>query len=445
MPGVPSSRACDECRKRKKKATADGPTQCNLAMPVCARCAQLKIKCFGVGQQRYKFINRNATGLEPLRIVSSNRTTLITGHLISRLEVRDIRYDTNCFGAFLHLIPKRIGANNALDIAADTFATVYSNLHLDQYPVQALVKHGKALTALRDCLKMPLDGQVAEIATAIYFTMLNDVHGISSQGMTAHWNWKSKFELETLLTLTGIVVMESLGNPRINLEPWVWNVLEKVEAPKSAEDRHLHTEAMRKSPDRFPSLELRRIIETIQMIREPAHRSSDLQFNYNLLLSDLEKLNRLPKSLFFNNEPSTDQPSPQIQLGNQTRLATVLTLALMVNTVLQESSSLDTNLLSENDMLVEESIAVSQIPDRYMPLGACYVTPCLIAACAASHNPKQQAVIAGLLGEISTTEGTPTTCVMDGVGGWRRKWEDMRRQVPGRPLLSAAICRHAGG
>ncbi|KAJ5776345.1 uncharacterized protein N7511_001356 [Penicillium nucicola] len=435
MPGVPSSRACDECRKRKKK--------CNLAVPACARCTKLNLKCFGAGQQRYKFIHRNITSLNPLRRIHSNQTTLITGHLISRLEVKDIRYDTNCFGAFLHLIPQRIGSNKALDIAADTFATVYSNLHADSNPVQALVKHGQALTALRDCLKMPLEGQVAEIATAIYFTMLNDdlINNRTNRPrvshieilvyllqMTAHWNWKSNFELETLLTLTGIVVMESVGNPRIKLDPWVWKVLEKVEIPKSVEEQHLHVEAMRKSPDKFPSLELRRIIETTQMVREPAHRSSDLQFNYKLLLSDLEKLKNLPKTLFFTNDPSADQPSPQIQLGFQTRLATVLTLALMVNMALHEVVTLETDLFTESDMLVEESIAVSRIPDR-----------------AASRDPKQQTIIANLLGELSDAEDIPTISRTEDEDGWRKKWEDVRRQIPGRPLLSAAICRHAGG
>ncbi|KAF9891581.1 hypothetical protein FE257_003592 [Aspergillus nanangensis] len=459
MPGVPSGRGCDACRQQKKKV--ESPTQharCNLAIPACVRCARLGIKCFGGGQRRYKFINHTATGLTPLRIIPSSSTTLIAGHLVSRLEVKDIRYDTNCFGPFLQLIPQRIGANRALDIAADTFATVYSNLYVEKHPVQGLVKHGQALAALRDCLKAPQKGQVAEIASAIYLTMLND-DLISSRTnrprvshieilvyllqMTAHWNWESPFELQALLTITGVVIMESVGNHQLNLEPWVWKVLEKIEGPNSVRPKPDDAEAASRDPERFPSLELRRIIKIAQLIREPVDRCADLQSAYTLLLSDREKLKRQPKELFYSKDPSADQPRPQIQLGFQTRCATVLTLSLMVNLVLEEFSPLDTSLLAERDLLIEESIAVCQIPDRYKPLGACYVTPCLIVACAASRDPKRRAVIASLLGEISGCDGTPTTVWVDGVHGWRTRWESLRRQVPGRPLLSAAICRHA--
>lgn len=47
MPGVPSSLACDACRKQKKK--------CDQRKPKCSRCARLQITCAGNGVRRYKF------------------------------------------------------------------------------------------------------------------------------------------------------------------------------------------------------------------------------------------------------------------------------------------------------------------------------------------------------------------------------------------------------
>ncbi|OQD80874.1 hypothetical protein PENANT_c031G07116 [Penicillium antarcticum] len=47
MPGVPSSRACESCRKQKKK--------CDEVKPTCSRCTRLKVPCIGNGVKRYKF------------------------------------------------------------------------------------------------------------------------------------------------------------------------------------------------------------------------------------------------------------------------------------------------------------------------------------------------------------------------------------------------------
>ncbi|KAF4764689.1 hypothetical protein HAV15_001720 [Penicillium sp. str.  len=47
MPGVPTGRACDACRKQKKK--------CDEKQPACGRCLRLKVSCVGSGQQRFKF------------------------------------------------------------------------------------------------------------------------------------------------------------------------------------------------------------------------------------------------------------------------------------------------------------------------------------------------------------------------------------------------------
>ncbi|KAJ5766541.1 uncharacterized protein N7511_004157 [Penicillium nucicola] len=55
MPGVPSSRGCEGCRKQKKK--------CDQVKPTCSRCTRLRIPCIGNGVQRYKFQEPSVTTL----------------------------------------------------------------------------------------------------------------------------------------------------------------------------------------------------------------------------------------------------------------------------------------------------------------------------------------------------------------------------------------------
>lgn len=71
MPGVPTGRACEACRKQKKKVRrihpdssrrhahkyqcANNEPQCDEKQPSCARCLRLKIPCVGSGQLRFKF------------------------------------------------------------------------------------------------------------------------------------------------------------------------------------------------------------------------------------------------------------------------------------------------------------------------------------------------------------------------------------------------------
>ncbi|EEA20345.1 hypothetical protein EYB25_007858 [Talaromyces marneffei] len=72
MPGVPTSRGCDACRKQKKKCDAPKPPT------KCPRCTRLKIPCTGYGVQRYKFLPIDGdTGREQKRQRGPSQTIMI--------------------------------------------------------------------------------------------------------------------------------------------------------------------------------------------------------------------------------------------------------------------------------------------------------------------------------------------------------------------------------
>jgi hypothetical protein len=204
MPGVPSYKGCDACRKQKKK--------CDKAQPRCARCERLDIPCVNVGKQRYKFkiqtLQRGSSSSSTPQIVDtdgetstssssqksvspflfqqalvkvpSNKTTTVTHTLVSRLEITDLRYDITCYGDFLRHIPARLGRNEALDASADALATTFSTLHMPQgyQTIDALTKYGRAINSLRLCLDNPVKARMPETMCAVYLIMICQVRYI---------------------------------------------------------------------------------------------------------------------------------------------------------------------------------------------------------------------------------------------------------------------------
>ncbi|EED24246.1 conserved hypothetical protein [Talaromyces stipitatus ATCC 10500] len=71
MPGVPTSRGCDACRKQKKRCDPPEPPA------KCPRCTRLQILCTGYGVQRYKFLSVGSNAVKRKRQRASAQKTVI--------------------------------------------------------------------------------------------------------------------------------------------------------------------------------------------------------------------------------------------------------------------------------------------------------------------------------------------------------------------------------
>ena len=201
MPGVPSGRGCDGCRQQKKKVRSIQHSkdvwlmfeQCDQRKPACSRCIRCKIVCVGSGQQRYKFkepmtIGRSMTVGQPqaprshvsgLLPSPSNETTSIASAFIFTLEVKDLRYDLSCYGAFLEDIPKRLGSNIALDASVKVLTSAFSSLYTHQQSLITLSKYVDALKALQICLDDPSQAWTADTLCAVYLLLICQVGTIT--------------------------------------------------------------------------------------------------------------------------------------------------------------------------------------------------------------------------------------------------------------------------
>lgn len=105
----------------------------------------------------------------------SNETTTIASALISRLEVKDLRYDLSCYGPFLKDIPKRLGSNIALDASVNVLTSAFSSLYTHRQSVTTLSKYVNALKALRICLDDPSQAWTANTLCAVYLLLICQV------------------------------------------------------------------------------------------------------------------------------------------------------------------------------------------------------------------------------------------------------------------------------
>lgn len=148
--------------------------------------------CIGLGQQRYKFQNEDrklarlandsavahnvssyhgalvSTG-PPLPL--SNSHTRLTAALIYYIDPSvDFRLQLPWnFGLYFEDIPSRLGYNEALDAASDALLEAYTHYcagGIGPSP-EVLVKHSRALKALRQCLDDPVKAHSSETLCSI--------------------------------------------------------------------------------------------------------------------------------------------------------------------------------------------------------------------------------------------------------------------------------------
>ena len=80
----------------------------------------------------------------------------------------------------------------------------------------------------------------------------------------------------------------------------------------------------------------------------------------------------------------------------------VVTLALILNTLLRAFDPNNMVLTTEEYTLCEEIIRESEVACRYRPLGAAYVSLCLVVGCSAAEDRQQLARLQTLLIDYST-------------------------------------------
>ncbi|OQE28611.1 hypothetical protein PENSTE_c003G08668 [Penicillium steckii] len=419
MPGVPSSKGCDACRKVKKK--------CDELQP-CSRCRRLQINCIGSGKQRFKFKHadskattgqkalgrrraiipstRAAASLKITRQVPSNE---LASSLIGSLNITDIRYALEYYGYFLKDIPRRLGNSPALDAAVRALVTAYPYFHGRDFPPEALMHYGRSLRTLRESLNDPVEARSANTLCAVYIiTICQSWLGKYDDELASHGEAiahllrmadfnkiESNFERDIIITLTVPVIIEAIVNPRIQMEPkffqLVSSLTEKAQAPGKQND-------IPRSTTKLPT-----IAKFPQWIRNltPADLP-EIAAAYLRIRSDSYKMRK-----YLDNWPPTGHTffSSLVVMQRsryQAGYTIVITLGLILNTLLRALHPGNTVLSAEASFFCDEIVLEAELASCYRPLGAAYVALCLVVAWAAAEDPHQLARIDSVLADYQS-------------------------------------------
>ncbi|KAF2423717.1 hypothetical protein EJ08DRAFT_672424 [Tothia fuscella] len=396
MPGVPSGRGCEACRKQKKK--------CNQAQPSCARCHRLQIPCIGSGQRRFKFQNQTlalmSTKEQPIKFVlglprsPSNDMSAVASGFVSALEITDIRYDLGCYGLFMKDIPGRLGSNAVLDASVSALTTSYAAFSKRQENAETYANYTHALKALRLCLDNPAQKDKVNILCAIYMLIIcqtwigkRDDHKLSHGEVVAHLlnstspqDWRGDFEIQLLVTLCVPLLVESIINPRIKLDPWIWAMTETYGPQKE-------------DPHGIGSLKLRNLAKFPRYVRHPELCMDEITMAYTQLVEEVPKLATLlveiTNSVRASWSPTSSPPIQAMRLLGiyQVSYGIGLTLAMILNRILRAFDPFNALLLQEFEPFLEQTMKVAEQALRNRPLGSGYVPICLVAAWSATSDP----------------------------------------------------------
>ncbi|KAL5333131.1 hypothetical protein BJX70DRAFT_78845 [Aspergillus crustosus] len=418
MPGVPSGRGCDNCRKSKKK--------CDQKQPACTRCARRGIECIGAGEKRWKFMEEGPTTIakkrspkqpsttpsttppaeqtqhtEPnnaLRRVSifpSNSVTLLAQSLTSAMGKKtDVTYNLGwAYGGYLALIPQRLGVNRALDTAVDALVTAHRSFASQKVvTVSALSKYSQALGALRMCLDNPRTASSSETLCAVMVLLsVQHIVGPADMKWTGHAEGAARilkarkncaprdvFERILMLSLRGPVLFEGLFNPNINLTPEEWNelVVSELDAntPEGSMMRNLSLvpDIMHRVKTNTDGLAGLLILQA--ELKSIYTKTREIVDSLGVQVSEIE--NSTSKTI-----PNPFGLSPRMLHAHTQRFYGIaITIALYMNYALVLMKVQDPTLSEDAIRLASEMMTVAENAGTYRPFGAAYVSLGLVAA-----------------------------------------------------------------
>ncbi|KAM5445095.1 hypothetical protein MaudCBS49596_007866 [Microsporum audouinii] len=429
MPGVPSGRGCDACRKQKKKvhslraadinSTAnDERAQCDQGKPSCARCTRLNIPCIGAGQQRYKFkeetfiqngqsksltarkkpVARQFPNFEAItfveeipRVPVNGLTELRNGFIETMKPTTDLRYNLAwSFGGFLADIPRRLGINEALDSAVqvlvDSHTAYCAGLGVTS---KVLVGYSRALRVLSSYLDDPVKARASEtLCSVMVLLMCQRFIGVTEGDFTGHcegaaqllkarryYDPNDEFESKLVLSLRGPVIFEGLLNQKIQFTAEEWKVLvENHLDGVTPEGRMMRCVA------KVPSL-LRRARKIRTDGGTDETLLADAMAAYQTAKGAADELRTKYKNAQFPSKGEFSFKDPIVMAHSfyQRSFGLSLTVVIICSCVVTGIDPGNTEIV-EPSVYIDEILEIAGSATIYRPLGASFVPLCLMMA-----------------------------------------------------------------
>ncbi|KAK2593361.1 hypothetical protein QQS21_008936 [Conoideocrella luteorostrata] len=408
MPGGPSGRGCEGCRKRKKK--------CDLAQPSCSRCLRYGIRCIGSGERVYRFKNATVTESVPVaRTVRAraqaacnhlkspqrplgNELTTTAGAFISTLQISDRQFSIQGFGSFFPDVPRRLGKSQILNASAKAFASAVTAVHAKQTVVQALKDYGTALTCMRNTfISDPSQATKPETLCAAYLMMLshNFINGLNPdclihiQGLLYILNnqsvqdRKDPFTSQMIDLVSIITITECIIDPRVQLKPW------HIDINKTNYYGPLNDYSV--VDIRSTNLTVANLIDLPAYLQEPENHLVRLRSSYDLMKIEAKKL--IPATIQLNAacEASNDWQYYKGYVICESSVSVLHSLMAILRRTLQVFHPLDATLQEDAEDAANQILASAKRAWTFRPLGTTYLPKTLSLMWATNDDPSVKA------------------------------------------------------
>ncbi|CAO1603077.1 hypothetical protein XANCAGTX0491_006670 [Xanthoria calcicola] len=450
MPGVPSGRGCDACRKQKKK--------CDIETYPCSRCRRLNIPCIGHGQQRYKFKNETVVLTVAKRVTTtsisfdqspcidptpskalSNGVSRLMSAFVNRISQDvDIRFQLPWnFGDYLIHLPRHLGISEALDAAVDALVTAHTSFCAGNLKPsrEVLTKHAHCLCILRRDVSDVHKARTSETLAAIMVTSITQLFVFPSQaGGCTHTNGATRllrsrgfakprddFERLLMLTLRGPVVFEALLTDNIQLSSHDWKILIGG-FPASIHD-HVDGQWFA-CIAHVPDL-IERSKAALIMHEPPSLNLLSLELEVRALLEDIRPIITKSRDR-LDSFDATAVPavlSNHLQAHYPRSLAMALGVGIILNCMLSGLEGASSTAVCEESVLwSEEIVQLAEICNIYRPLGSMAMLIALRmawcgAACAAAKER-----IESMLVEYGACIGLTEESECGDLGAIQKRW-----------------------
>jgi hypothetical protein len=327
-----------------------------------------------------------------------NETTPLTNALISNLKAsHDLRYHLSwTYGGFIEDIPRRLGTNEALDAAVAALLSSHSSLNIrrgtgELIPIEAMSKYTHALKTLRITLGNPELAREANTLCAVMLLLICQsfigtyVGGWSSHGegaaqiikARAYYDTRDEFECKLLLSLRGPVLFESLYNTKISFTPGEWKRLVENELDGSSPEGVMMC-CLARAPDLMNRGRnaLRKGASVESLISETRDQYQTLT---GVLGEMHERLKAFQELLCSKNSLSALSTIRLHSLYQRTH-GLALAICIIFNCILSALDPGNTELDNDSFRFCRDALDHAVLAAEFRPLGASYVTLCLMVA-----------------------------------------------------------------
>ena len=167
-------------------------------------------------------------------------------------------------------------------------------------------------------------------------------------------------------------IVESFFNPRIRLDPRIWDVLPEHFGPVSPADQSTTIE----------SLKLRNLAKIPPLLRNFDHHVLEIHCIYRTIRDDCQTMSQNLSTMTDTASDTSFNVTRFLVVRFQSAFGTLLHIAIILNASLWAEGIVDASLLTDLTFFVEEANALGKASSKYRPLGSSSIPLCLIVAWA---------------------------------------------------------------